>query len=174
MASLHAPSLGALTITEERTMAVNETATEQTPREKAQEILDRQVKWRMDEIAAHSKHFDALILAIQVFGSDSDVSFNLGADEATVRFIVKDINTTLKSIHHQMRSIGWKAVSPFCKDYISWYWREDGKPMGSPEIVFRLDLADNATCRKVQVGTKEVPVFEIQCEKGEVEEPGDE
>ena len=155
-------------------MAVNETATEQTPREKAQEILEREVKIIRGIITGHEKHFDALVLAIESFGNDPGTMFDLRSIYAGVTIPTKDINTTLKDIHHRMRTAGWKASWTFSKEYLSWFWRKDDTPLDGPTIRFGLNLADNATCRKVQVGIEKVPIYEIQCEKGEIEEPSDE
>ena len=154
-------------------MAVNETATEQTPREKAQEIFEREVKMIRGIITGHEKHFDALVLAIEIFGNDPGTIFSLTSIHAGVIVPTKDINTTLKDIHHRMRTAGWQASFPFGKEYLSWFWRKDDTPLDSPTIRFVLKLADNATCRKVQVGIEKVPIYEIQCEKGEIKEPGD-
>ena len=150
------------------------TATEQTPYEKAQEILDREVKIVRYTIAGHEKHLDALALIIEIFRNDLVVFFGLESSYAVAVITTEDINGTLESIHHRMRRAGWKPSSPFNKERLSWHWRENGTLEDSPVIRFALLLADNATCRKVQVGTREVPVWEIQCEKGEIEEPGNE
>ena len=152
---------------------MSNTATEQTPREKAQGILEREIKIIRHYIAGHEKHLDALTLIIEMFRNDPVVFFGLESSYAVAVITTEDINGTLKSVHHRMRRAGWVPSSPFNKEDLSWHWRENGTPEDSPVIRFALLLTDNATCRKVQVGTREFPIWEIQCEKGEIEEPGD-
>lgn len=143
----------------------------QTPRKEAQDILERETKSFLDCITAHGEQLNALVLAIETFGDDPEVFFRLNSSHAEVILTVKDINTTLKSIHHRMRRIGWAVETPFDKKYLSWLWKKGD----NLAISFTLRLANNATCRKVQIGTREVPVYEIQCEENgqsfDIEEP---
>ena len=104
------------------------TATEQPPREKAQEILEQKVKVHADIVVKHKNHLDALTLAIEIFGSDSDVSFGLLSSNVAVTIPKKDINATLKDIHQRMRRAGWKAATLFNQEYLSWLWRESDTP----------------------------------------------
>lgn len=149
----------------------------QTPIERATTILDYDLN-RLDEIIArHHKHFDALVLAIKTFGNYPGASFALNSWEAAVVIYVRDINETLKHIHHTMRKLGWRPINKFDRTHLTWDWREGSMPTDSPVIRFSLFLTENAICRKVQIGVEEVPVYEIQCEDNgqsvDIEEPDD-
>lgn len=149
------------------------TTAQKTPAERATDILVRELKSLEESIKGHREHYDPLVLAIKLFGDDPEVWFDIQSYTASVLLIVGDINTTLKSIHHKMRAAGWIPIESFNKKTLTWFWREDWSGTGLPQICFHLSLSDNSTCRKVQVGVTETPVYEIRCDGGEIEEPTD-
>lgn len=143
-----------------------------TAETRARVVLGSEVGILERAIAEHHRHFDALVLAIDLFGDDPDTVFSLQSDAAWVHLTVDDVNTSLREIHHTMRSAGWKPVRPFNKKGLKWDWSEE---TDSPVITFYIGLSSNATCKRVQVGTEQTPVYEIRCEDNgqpfEIEDP---
>ena len=150
------------------------TEIEATPHERAEVIVAHYVEEREAWTEKCRGNLDALVTAIELFGGNLDTKFEVDSIDVTVHITVDDVNATLKEIHHAMRSIGWIVRSPFNKDGLTWTWVENWES-AYPVIHFRLSLSGNASCKKVQVGTTEVPVYEIQCSDDgrsfDIEEP---
>ncbi len=49
-------------------------------------------------------------------------------------------------------------------DWIATFFRKDDKERDHMVNIFAITSVDGATCRKVQIGTKEVPVYKIECD----------
>lgn len=140
-----------------------------TIEELAAEKLAAQLKYA-DEIKTGTlKHYEYLPTLMQAFSGEEweafEPWFSLESYELYVLlYKVEDINKILKKIHGAMRKAGFKPRGLFDTEGLSWIWRPENSTEYYPSIRIGLSLADGGKCKRVKVGTKKVPVYEIQCD----------
>ncbi|KKL70247.1 hypothetical protein LCGC14_2106830 [marine sediment metagenome] len=134
-----------------------------TPIERANEIVQREldtlINWR-EEYLTHQSH---LVKMIELFGENDQTTFSMNLSYVCIRILeVNDIPLELKHIHPIMRKAGY-VPRHFNKENAIWEWGLPNRTKDPVSSQFFFNLSENSVCRKVQVGTKETPVYEIQC-----------
>lgn len=152
----------------------------ETIEEQAKLKLATQLTW-VEETRKHTlEHYPHLKAMMGIFEGEDwkhlSPWFSLESYEVFVMLHkVEDINEVLKKVHGLLRKAGYVPRELFDKEELQWHWKpESYEEELSPSIRIKLVLADGGKCKRVCIGTKEVPVYEIQCDDGAIEAPVDE